>query len=201
MIGNSNMEKKQVRKDQAGKARIGAIGENLVVAKLMQQGWDAFNANCTIKNYKSIDVVCLNADMKESDELWWKPKTSLIQVKTSVQNNIPEGFSIQETLDKDYLKQMVKGPYVFVSAKMNDGGYTFRYFIISRNQFINLLYLVHQYYVNVLHQDDNLELSAPACISISWLEGKPEFSSRNHANFGNPLSESCEDKWENIWED
>ena len=197
------MEKKQEKNNQAGKARLGSIGENLVVAKLMQQGWDAFNANCTIKNYKSIDIVCLNTDLKESDELWWKPKTSLVQVKTSVQNNIPAGFSIQETLDKDYLQQMVKGPYVFVSAKQNDYGYTFRYFIISRTQFIDLLYKAHRYYVNVLHQDDKIELSAPACISISWLEGKPEFSSRNHAHFGNPLTETekCEDKWENIWEE
>ena len=195
------MGNKQESKNQAGKARIGAIGENLVVAKLMQQGWDAFNANCTIKNYKSIDIVCLNADLKENGELWWKPKASLVQVETSVQTNIPTGFSIKETLDLDYLQQMVKGPYVFVSAKPKDSGYSFRYFVISRKQFINLLYVAHQYYVNVLHQGDNLELSAPACISISWLEGKPEFSSRNHTNFGNPVSESCEDKWENIWED
>lgn len=194
------MEKKQ-KIDQTRKARIGAIGENLVVAKLMQQGWDAFNANCTIKNYKSIDIVCLNADLKESDELWWKPRTSLVQVKTSVQNNIPAGFSIQEALNKDYLQQMVKGPYVFVSAKPIENGYAFRYFIISRTQFIDLLYVAHQYYVNILHQNDKIELSAPSGLTISWLEGKPEFSSRNQADFGNPLSESCEDKWENIWKD
>lgn len=194
------MEKKQ-KIDQTRKARVGAIGENLVVAKLMQQGWDAFNANCTIKNYKSIDIVCLNADLKESDELWWKPRTSLVQVKTSVQNNIPTGFSIQEALNKDYLQQMVKGPYVFVSAKPIENGYAFRYFIISRTQFIDLLYVAHQYYVNVLHQNDKIELSAPSGLTISWLEGKPEFSSRNQADFGNPLSESCEDKWENIWKD
>lgn len=194
------MEKKQ-KIDQTRKARVGAIGENLVVAKLMQHGWDAFNANCTIKNYKSIDIVCLNADLKESDELWWKPRTSLVQVKTSVQNNIPTGFSIQEALNKDYLQQMVKGPYVFVSAKPIENGYAFRYFIISRTQFIDLLYVAHQYYVNVLHQNDKIELSAPSGLTISWLEGKPEFSSRNQADFGNPLSESCEDKWENIWKD
>jgi Holliday junction resolvase-like predicted endonuclease len=194
------MEKKQ-KIDQTRKARVGAIGENMVVAKLMQQGWDAFNANCTIKNYKSIDIVCLNADLKESDELWWKPRTSLVQVKTSVQNNIPAGFSIKEALDKDYLQRMVKGPYVFVSAKPNEDGYAFRYFIISRSQFIDLLYVAHKYYVNVLHQNDKIELSAPAGLTISWLEGKPEFSPRNQADFGNPLSESCEDKWENIWKD
>lgn len=43
---------------QTQKARLGAIGENNVVSILMQKGWDAFNANCTIKNYKSIDIVC-----------------------------------------------------------------------------------------------------------------------------------------------
>ena len=125
------MATKMRKNDQPAKVRLGSIGENLVVAKLMQQGWDAFNANCTIKNYKSIDIVCLNADLKESDELWWKPKTSLVQVKTSVQNNIPAGFSIEESLDKKYLESMVKGPYVFVSAKKNKEGFSFRFFISS----------------------------------------------------------------------
>lgn len=32
------------KNNQSAKARMGAIGESLVVAKLMQQGWDAFNA-------------------------------------------------------------------------------------------------------------------------------------------------------------
>ena len=39
---------------QSEKARLGAIGENLVAVNLMEQGWDAFNANCSIINYKSI---------------------------------------------------------------------------------------------------------------------------------------------------
>ena len=34
---------------QPEKARLGAVGENMVVSMLMQNGWDAFNANCTIK--------------------------------------------------------------------------------------------------------------------------------------------------------
>lgn len=51
------MEKKT---NQAERARMGAIGESHVVAKLMEQGWDAFNANCTIKNFKTIDIVCID---------------------------------------------------------------------------------------------------------------------------------------------
>ena len=191
------MEAKTNNSKQTGKARLGSIGENLVVAKLMQHGWDAFNANCTIKNYKSIDIVCLNSDKSESDALWWKPQTALVQVKTCVQNNIPAGFSIAESLDKNYLEKMVKGPYVFVSAKQETDGFAFRFFIISRTQFIELLYRAHVFY-DKMH-NGNEEKKAPAGISISWLEGKTEFAPRTPDDFGNPIKETCEDKWSNIW--
>ena len=61
--------KEITNRNQTWKSRIGAIGENQVVSMLLQKSWDAFNANCTIKNYKSIDIVCLNSDLKESEEL------------------------------------------------------------------------------------------------------------------------------------
>ena len=188
---------------QSDKARLGAMGENLVVVQLMQRGWDAFNANCSIKNFKSIDVVCLDSSKPESPEKSWKPRTALVQVKTSVQTNIPTGFSINEALYKEKLWEMVKGPYVFVSAKMNKetNNYDFRFFIIPRKLFVELLYESNNYYVNVLHKDGNLVTSAPACISISWLEGSSYFSSRNKVDFGNPIKVTCEDMWEYIWED
>ena len=44
-------------------------------------------------------------------------------------------------------------------------------------------------------------LSAPACISISWLEGGQEFSPMHKTHFDNPLNISCENEWRNIWED
>lgn len=69
-----NGENLQANKtNQAEKARLGAIGENQVVSMLMQHGWDAFNANCTIKNFKSIDIVCLNSEIPEDTTCWWKP--------------------------------------------------------------------------------------------------------------------------------
>jgi len=185
------------KNDQSDKARLGSIGENLVVAKLMQKGWDAFNANCSIKNYKSIDVVCLNSNIPEDDKHLWKPKTALIQVKTSVQSNIPTGFSIAESLDRDYLERMVKGPYVFVAAKQGTDGFSFRYFIISRKQFIELLYRAHVFYDK--KHNGNEEKKAPAGISILWLEGKPEFAPKTPQDFGNPIKETCENKWESIW--
>ena len=191
------MANQQKKSDQADKARIGALGESLVLTELMQQGWDAFNANCTIKNYKSIDIVCFNADLKVSDELWWKPQTSFVQVKTSVQSNIPVGFNIKESLDKDYLEKMVKGPYVFVSAKPKEKGFTFRYFILSRRQFIDLLHISHVFY-DKRHNGQEVK-TAPAGLSVSWLEGKPYFSPRVQVDFGNPIKQTCENQWQNIW--
>ena len=199
----NNITNSQKSEKQAAKARLGAIGENLVLTQLMQHGWDAFNANCSIKNYKSIDVVCLDSSSSESEEHWWKPKTSLIQVKTSVENIITTGFTLEEALDKDYLLKMVKGPYVFVSAKKDKetDTYSFRYFIVPRSLFVDLLYVTNHYYVNEMHKNDHLVLSAPAGFYVSWLEREKEFSPRNKTPFDNPITETCEDEWNNIWKE
>lgn len=190
---------KQVKNNQDAKARLGAIGESLVVAKLMQQGWDAFNANCTIKNYKSIDIICLNSDLREEGELSWKPKTALVQVKTCSQKNIPVGFTLEQSLNKEYLEHNVKGPYVFVYANKNED-YEYDYFIISRNDFIELLYSSNYWYVHEWNREKSLNLSSPAGLYIRWLMGKDEEETPRHKAFKNPLNGvSCENIWANIW--
>ena len=45
-MSTNNIQSK--KSTQPEKARLGAVGENMVVSMLMQHGWDAFNANCTI---------------------------------------------------------------------------------------------------------------------------------------------------------
>lgn len=200
MSNNNSIDKQE---KQAQKARLCAMGENLVITQLLQKGWDAFNANFSLNNYKSIDIVCINNRIPESTEHWWKPKTSFVQVKTSVENNITTGFSMKQALDKDYLWKMVKGPYVFVSAIKDKitNQFSFRYFIIPRSVFVKLLYISNVFYINVIHKNENMVLSAPACISISWLEGGQEFSPMHKTHFDNPLDISCENEWRNIWED
>ena len=191
-----------ITNSQGSKARIGAIGENLVVAKLMQHGWDAFNVNCTIKNCKSIDVVCINSDMCESDDLPWKPRVALVQVKTCNQANIPVGFTIAEALDRELLERNVKGPYVFVYAQDKGGEMDFRCFIISRREFIDLLYKQHCWYVNGWKRQKPLETKAPACLTVKDLLGLDQPETARHAAFTNPLEgKSCENRWDNIWED
>ncbi|MCH5306709.1 MAG: hypothetical protein J1E37_01415 [Prevotella sp.] len=197
---------------QSQKNRMGAIGESNVVSQLMQHGWDAFNANCTIKNFKSIDIVCLNGN--DCDEKTpWRPKTALIQVKTCSQRTIPMGFTIRDCLDRNYLERSVMGPYVFVHAKENeDGKYSFRYFIISREDFIELAYRGHLFYVYDYERKHNkqpfndenyingVSINSPAGLKVSWLEGFDELETKNHKHFENPLKGvSCENAWENIW--
>ena len=198
----TNNKTKSNSTSQPEKARIGAIGENEVVSKLMQHGWDAFNANCTLKNYKSIDIVCLNSAIQNSQEKPWMPEVALIQVKTSVQKTIPAGFNIKESLQKNTLENQVKGPYVFVLADTSKEIWSFRYFVISRKQFIKLLYAAHEWYKNGYHRDKAISEESPACMKVKWLEGKDEKETKNHIAFHNPLNGvSCEDCWENIWKD
>lgn len=197
------------------KARLGAIGENNVVSLLMQHDWDAFNANCTIKNYKSIDIICMNSASCH-ENVAWKPDVALIQVKTSVGKNIPIGFTVGQCLNKKYLEQYVKGPYVFVWAtKTADHEYSFRYFIISRLDFIELAHQAHLYYVHGYtrvagekplqgeNRENGINLNSPAGLKISWLEGLNEKEvTGKHRAFDNPLNGvSTENQWNNIWKD
>lgn len=193
---------KKTKSEQMEKTRLGAVGEHNVVSILMQKGWDAFNANCSIKNYKSIDIVCLDSDRSESIESPWKPKTVLIQVKTSRQNNIPIGFNIKQCLDRVYLEQNVKGPYVFVFVKEKCDKYSFRYFILSRKQFIELAYSAHKHYDEGYKREKELNKEALAGLKLKWLEGEGEKATGNHIAYNNPLNGvSCENCWNNIWEE
>ncbi len=199
---------------QAEKARLGAIGESHVVAKLMEEGWDAFNANCTIKNFKAIDIVCIDGNSTDP-KIPWKPNIALVQVKSCIQSNIPIGFTIAQCLDKDYLEKHVMGAYVFVSAKKKDGKYCdFRYFILSRRMFIELAYAAHKYYVEEYTRKiipgvndtpdyiNGVKITSPAGLYLRWINGEPDSATKEHGEFKNPLSgQKCEDVWKNIWKD
>lgn len=186
------------KSDQAEKARLGATGENQVVSMLMQHGWDAFNANANIKNYKSVDIVCIKPNL----DIPSKPQFALVQVKTSVQKNIPIGFTIKQCREKDYLEKHVMGPYVFVSVEKSSVTWSFRYFIISRQQFIELARAAHEWYVKGYTREKPVSEDSPAAMNVTWLEGKDEEEKKNRIAFHNPLNGiSCENAWENIWKD
>jgi len=189
-----NNKQKNVQTDRA---RLGAMGECNVISLLMQQGWDAFNANCIIKNYKSIDIVCVKMDTN-----LWKLKTAFVQVKTCRQKNIPIGFTNGECCDKDYLTKIVQGPYVLIYAEEADKTYKFRYFVLSRMQFIELAHQAHVYYMHGYKRENELSENGMGGLYVRWLEGKSDPATDKHIAFDNPLKGiASENKWENIWKD
>lgn len=62
-MSTNNIQSK--KSTQPEKARLGAVGENMVVSMLMQHGWDAFNANCTIKITNRLTLSVLIAKLKK----------------------------------------------------------------------------------------------------------------------------------------
>ena len=80
--------------------------------------------------------------------------------------------------------------------------YTFHYYIISRRQFIDLLYESHQWYKYLWNREKDIKDSSPACLSTKWLSGVGEHETDKHEKFINPLQGvSTENCWDNIWKD
>lgn len=173
------------------KARLGSIGENMVVAQLLQQGWDAICANLSIRNCKSIDIVCIHPDTR---------KTVLVQVKTIVGNVFPIGFKLKEAFTND-LKNKVVGPWVFVQALGQKENMTFRYFIMSSSEFIKLTNDSNDWYINKWNRQKEISVESPCALKLSWLEGQGEDETDKHETFVNPFPNGFENKWNNIWKD
>lgn len=88
------------------KQLLAAIGENMVVVRLLQMGIDAINANNIHTNYARVDVIC------PTDTGFTQ-----VQVKTSDEKspNFPTGLSIEQALDRANIEKAVIGPWVFVA--------------------------------------------------------------------------------------
>ena len=86
----------------------GAYGEALVVTELIKRGYVALNANSSVRNHRSIDIVCIRYD-----DATWTHKSLLIQVKARRGRDFPTGFNLSESINIDLLNKEIKGPYVF----------------------------------------------------------------------------------------
>ena len=180
-------------------ARLGAIGESYVQMRLMQQGWDAFNANSTYNNYKSVDIICLRPE----DAKIRKPRTALIQVKTTKGKSFPLGFTIDQCLDMYFLKERVIGPWAFIAVDSENDTSTFRCYVLTRNQVIELAYKAHDWYKNMWKRDKDIKGTSVAALNEVWLYGeikKCEGTTPQHPAFVNPLKGAqTKEAWENIW--
>ena len=73
----------------------------MAAAQLMLQGWDAFNANTSITNMCSIDLICLNE----------QKQTALIQVKTKEESSFPTGLTMEQAKNRAEIEKHHPYPY------------------------------------------------------------------------------------------
>lgn len=178
-------------------ARIGNIGEQMVIVKLMELGWDAFNVNQVFKNYKSIDIICMNP---------CNGQTQQIQVKTGRGSNpFPTGFYSDNKGNIDIFE--IKGPWVFVLATGEGIDMSFRFFILSKSEVETLIQTSNNWYMNEYERENEISNHTPVGIKLKWLQGEGEKNTLNdnlkirHAAYVNPLQHDSENCWDKIWED
>ena len=172
-------------------SRLGAVGEHLAIVQLLLHGWDAYDANASITNTEGIDVVCIS----EGKEV------ALVQVKTTEQNSFPTGLTLEKALDKKHLWEHILGPWVFVKVIGSGTNAQYKYYVLSRQQTIDMIYESNNWYVNQVQRTRQVNKKSVCAILEEWLEGKDYTAPRlKGAVFQNPLKGiSSEKKWDNIW--
>lgn len=170
------------------KSELGTLGENIILEKLKEYGFDTINANTLHNNYKAIDLFCTNPNNHQ---------TIGIQVKTSFDKNIPIGMSLGNCI-KEKLEKKVLGPWVFIHIE-KDG--TFRFFILNREEMISLSHESNDWYINKwknIYRKKPVKLTNACGLEVEWMEGKGEEENDRHEVFINPLKESTENRWDKI---
>ena len=161
----------------------------MVMAQLLQHDWDAVNANLSIKNFKSIDLVCFDSKTK---------KHVLVQVKTTVEKSVTTGFDLGDANTAN-LEDKILGPWVFVFVTDNNGKQEFRYFVLSRSQVIKFINDTNQWYLDWTRKNP-VNPKNPCCLDIRWFSTN-DFNDGKHDILKSSFIEDPEDNWDNIWKD
>lgn len=173
------------------KKQLGAIGENLVQTKLMQLGLNVVNANIIRPDYEAIDLICSLPGSKNA---------ACIQVKTCRDSNFPIGMTLGKCTE-DYLKEKIKGPWVFVHVSGEGVKMEFRYYILTREEMIALSSESNFWYVNrwkTTYRSKPVNLKNACGLELKWLMGKGEEDNYKHEAFINPIKVSAENRWDKI---
>lgn len=167
------------------KNQKGAIGEHLVAAKLLEQGFDVFMANMSINNSKAYDILAVIPD---------NLITHFIQVKFNSTKFFNAGMTIEQCLDYDYLSQRIVGPWIFVDGSQKD---KYDFYILTRQEVIDLLYQAHDWYCNHFYRTKDISSKSPAGFKLKWLQGLSEDATNNHEKFVNSIA-NAKDRWDKI---
>ena len=178
-------------------SHIGDIGEQMVIVKLMELGWDAFNVNQIFNNYKSVDVICMNPNNGEMRQ---------IQVKTGRGVN-PFPTGIYSDNKGNFEKFDIKGPWVFVHVSDEGLDMMFDFYILSKSEVETLIRTSNNWYMNKYERENEISNHTPVGIRLKWLRGEGEENTmqtnykKRHAEYKNPLGHNSKNCWKKIWED
>lgn len=174
------------------RARLGKIGEFMTAVQLMHLGFDVANLNSSIPNMKSVDLLVYDDNLK---------RHTLVQVKASTGNDFQVGFDLSVAEDMNKLKCAVTCAFVFVKVDLNGTEPKYTFYILSRQQMIDLTYQGHDWYLHKLHRDKEVKRTGIVCIPEEWLQGGDITPKRLKGEiFKNPLNnKSSKNNWEGIW--
>ncbi|MDE5876235.1 MAG: hypothetical protein K2H47_01860 [Muribaculaceae bacterium] len=170
--------------------QLGLLGENLVCANLLAHGWDVANLNVSFGNFRNIDLICQNSENK----------SVTIQIKTMYKN--PSAFIGITSYEAAACKDNDKLVSAWVFVKINTLiPLQVDYYILSRNQMIELTSKLHHWYLFEWNRPVSQSLKdSPANMSIWMLQGRNRQSKYADKEFVNPFnSTSFLNKWDNIW--
>lgn len=107
-----------------------------------------------------------------------------------------------EASDLEILSKKITGPWIFVHIKSLIP-IEADYYILPRETVIDILYFGHDWYHNKWNRPATSTLrKSPAAISLKWLRGENDKSSKSSLKFQNPYSGDIfrsESAWNNIW--
>lgn len=170
----------------------GAYGEALVVTELIKRGCVALNANASVINHRSIDIVCIRYD-----DSTWAHKSVLIQVKARRGRDFPTGYNLSESINVDLLNKEVKGPYVFIYLHDENAP---EYYILSRKQLIKLLSGLHIAFCKNIKGNTSRINSEPAMLSLRFIQGANGKKGTRLDGYINPFPGNIfHNAWDNIW--
>lgn len=170
--------------------QLGLLGENLVCANLLAHGWDVANLNVSFGNFRNIDLICQNG----------ANECITIQIKTLYNNQ--SAFIGLTCLEAAECSKNNKVVCAWVFVKINSLiPLQADYYILSKNQMIELTSKVHNWYLFGWNRPavESLKKS-PAAMHLWMLEGKNKSSKFADKGFINPFNRTnFLNKWENIW--
>ena len=185
------------------KNALGAVGEHQTLSRLLLLGYQAAITNMSVKNTANTDILCRDS----------KGDFAAIQVKTTSADSFNTGITHKEFYDdngnidlikgKKYLEEKIVGPWVMVQVVGSDSCPSFKFFVFSRKQIIEMIYSNEEWYLtgfpNRTHPPKG---TGTIYIYIDWLYGNDIAANKNHIAWSSPLKTvPFENSWNHLWID